>query len=84
MSVQQCPISQKVQVSTFTIGIFHTFWSENLLFINFGYCCNKRLDTFPLGKPKQPYKTLADDEKEEIKTILYIMDRFSISLEGNF
>ncbi|KAJ7394804.1 hypothetical protein OS493_000638 [Desmophyllum pertusum] len=34
------------------------------------------------SKPKQPYENLDDDEKENIKTILYIMDRFSISLEG--
>ena len=44
----------------------------------------KRLAIFLPGKPKQPYENLDDDEKENIKTILYIMDRFSISLEGNF
>lgn len=37
------------------------------------------------GQPKQTnaYATLDDDEKENIKTILFIMDHFSISLEGN-
>ncbi|KAJ7371103.1 hypothetical protein OS493_027791 [Desmophyllum pertusum] len=36
------------------------------------------------SQPKQTnaYATLDDDEKENIKTILFIMDRFSISLEG--
>ena len=32
--------------------------------------------------PGNPYEALDDDEKENIKTLLFIMDRFSISLEG--
>lgn len=45
---------------------------------------NKMYVSYP-GQPKQTnaYATLDDDEKENIKTILFIMDRFSISLEGN-
>lgn len=31
---------------------------------------------------KKPYANLDDKEKEDIKTVLFIMDRFSISLEG--
>lgn len=31
---------------------------------------------------KESYANLDDEEKEKIKTILFIMDRFSISLEG--
>ncbi|KAJ7377065.1 hypothetical protein OS493_031023 [Desmophyllum pertusum] len=34
------------------------------------------------SQPNQPYESLNDDEKDQIKMILYIMDRFSISLEG--
>ena len=35
-----------------------------------------------IEKANSNYERLDEEEKEKVRTILYIMDRFSISLEG--
>ena len=37
---------------------------------------------FLTGQPNKPYDNLDKEEKEKIRALLFIMDRFSISLEG--
>lgn len=37
---------------------------------------------FLTGQPNKHYDNLDEDEKEKIRALLFIMDRFSISLEG--
>ena len=34
------------------------------------------------GQPNEPYDSLDEEEKEKIRALLFIIDRFSISLEG--
>ena len=34
------------------------------------------------GGITDPYKRLEEEEKQKVQTLLYIMDRFSISLQG--
>lgn len=34
------------------------------------------------GQPNEPYHNLDEEEKEKVRALLFIMDRFSISLEG--
>jgi len=34
------------------------------------------------SQPSEPYDSLDKEEKEKIRALLFILDRFSISLEG--
>lgn len=44
---------------------------------------NQAFSTFFLtGQPNKPYDNLDEEEKENIRALLFIMDRFSISQEG--
>ena len=46
-------------------------------------CKEVKMFTYFSGKKTDPYTNLDDDEKEKVKTILFIMDHFSNSLEAN-
>ena len=46
------------------------------------YSLITRLFFFLTGQPNEPYDNLDEEEKEKVRALLFIMDIFSISLEG--